>query len=130
MRCNTKRYRTDEKEGGKAKEKMACANRGGYILAARRDICNMTYRSVKPAGEKFQRERDGITRNLYLASSNACKCTSESSIREAERRSESESRERVNSAAAGGEGVKRKEQAIRRAAGDRTRGEEGVAIFH
>lgn len=75
------------------------------------------------------RARNGITRNLSHGedgSESSAENVSESKRKGAETRVKAGDQRRWER---GVEGVKRKEQAIRRAAGDRTR-REGVAIFH
>lgn len=75
------------------------------------------------------RARNGITRNLSHGedgSESSAENVSESKRKGAETRVKAGDQQRWER---GVEGVKRKEQAIRRAAGDRTR-REGVAIFH
>lgn len=78
--------------------------------------------------QKFQQARNGITRNLSReanGSESSAESASESKRKGAETRVKAGNQQRER----GVEGVKRKEQAIRRAAGDRTQ-REGVAIFH
>lgn len=106
---------------------MLCASRGDYFRGTA-GHCNMTCRSMK-SGQKFQRARNGITRNLSHeenGSESSAESVSESKRKGIETRVKAGDQRRRER---GVEGVKRKEQAIRRAAGDRTL-REGVAIFH
>lgn len=87
----------------------------------------MTCRSMK-SGQKFQRARRN-TRNLSHeenGNESSAESVSESKRKGVETRVKAGDQQWREW---GVEGVKRKEQAIRRAAGDRTRW-EGVAIFH
>lgn len=106
---------------------MLCASRDDYSRGTA-GHCNMTCRSMK-SGQKFQRARNGITRNLSHeenGSESSAESVSESKRKGIETRVKAGDQRRRER---GVEGVKRKEQAIRRAAGDRTL-REGVAIFH
>jgi len=106
---------------------MLCASKGSYFRGTA-GHCNMMRRSMK-FEQKFQRARNGITRNLSReknGSESSAESVSESKRKGAETRVKARDQQQWER---GVEGVKCKEQAIRRAAGDRTR-REGVAIFH